>query len=62
MWGICVFGDIVAPLNKQILEPPSPGLLVLSNKFLSCRPSQSFLLRQLKAIPLPDGMLESPLS
>jgi len=29
MQATCVLGDIVEPLNKQILELPSPGLLVI---------------------------------
>lgn len=29
MWGNCVLGDTVEPLNKQILELLSPGLLVM---------------------------------
>lgn len=43
--GAYIRGGIVDPLNKQFLEPPSPGLLVFWSKFpLSGQLSHSFLL------------------
>lgn len=42
--GAGILGDIVDPLNKQFLEPPSPGLLVFWSKFpLSGQLSHNFL-------------------
>ena len=58
MWGNCVLGDTVEPLNKQILELLSPGLLVMWNEFpFSSQLSQFCVACSWKQCPFLRGCL-----